>query len=86
MISEKDKNVKMSNETYVKRSPLKGKSENAHQGTTYFNFLEKSSHTGCNKKTGHPFHTGFELFLIIFGKSDEKMPYFLGLDDSFAVL
>ena len=24
--------------------------------------------------------------MIIFGKSDEKMPYWLGLDDSFAIL
>ena len=31
-------------------------------------------YTGCNKKNGHPFYTKFELFLIIFGKSDEKMP------------
>ena len=30
-----------------------------------------------------PFHTGFELFLIILGK---KMPYWLGLGDSFAIL
>ena len=33
-----------------------------------------------------PFHTGFELFLIILGKSDKKMPYWLGLGDSFAIL
>ena len=33
-----------------------------------------------------PFHTGFELFLIVLRKSDEKMPYWLGLGDSFAVL
>ena len=38
------------------------------------------------KKNGHPFHTEFELFLIILGKSDEKMPYWLGLGDSFAIL
>ena len=33
-----------------------------------------------------PFHTGFELFLIVLGKSDENMPYWLGLGDSFAML
>ena len=33
-----------------------------------------------------PFHTGFELFLIVLGKSDENMPYWLGLSDSFAML
>ena len=33
-----------------------------------------------------PFHTGFELFLIVLRKSDEKMPYWLGLGDSFALL
>ena len=32
------------------------------------------------------FHTGFELFLIVLGKSDENMPYWLGLGDSFAML
>ena len=31
-----------------------------------------------------PFHTGFELFLIVLRKSDEKMPYWLGLGHSFA--
>ena len=33
-----------------------------------------------------PFHTGFELFLIVLGKSDENMPYWLGFGDSFAML
>ena len=33
-----------------------------------------------------PFHTGFELFLIVLGKSDENMPYWVGLGDSFAIL
>ena len=33
-----------------------------------------------------PFHTGFELFLIVLGKSDENLPYWLGLGDSFAML
>ena len=33
-----------------------------------------------------PFHTGFELFLIILGKSDERMPYWLGFGDLFAIL
>ena len=42
--------------------------------------------TGWEKKNGHPFHTEFKLFLIILGKSDEKMPYWLGLGDSFAIL
>ena len=32
-----------------------------------------------------PFHTGFELFLIVLGKSDENMPCLLGLCDSFAL-
>ena len=32
-----------------------------------------------------PFHTGFELFLIVLGKSDESMPYWVGLDHSIAV-
>ena len=38
------------------------------------------------KKNGPPFHTEFEPFLIILAKSDEKMPYGLGLGDSFASL
>ena len=42
--------------------------------------------TGWLIKNGPPFHTGFELFLIVLRKSDEKMPYWLGLGDSFAVL
>ena len=33
-----------------------------------------------------PFHTGFELFLIILGKRDKKMPYWPELGDSFAIL
>ena len=33
-----------------------------------------------------PFHTGFELFLIVLGKNDENMSYWLGLGDSFAML
>ena len=42
--------------------------------------------TGWLIKNGPPFHTGFQLFLIVLHKSDEKMPYWLGLGDSFAVL
>ena len=33
-----------------------------------------------------PFNTEFELFMIVLGKSDENMPYWLGLSDSFAML
>ena len=42
--------------------------------------------TGWSKKNGHPFHRVFGLFLIILGKSDERMQYWLGLGDSFAIL
>ena len=49
-------------------------------------FLNRVRSTGWLIKNGPPFHTGFELFLIVLRKSDEKMPYWLGLGDSFAVL
>ena len=46
-----------------------------------FNFC-----TGLQKKNGPPCHTKFDLFSIVLGKSDERMPYRLGLDNSFAVV
>ena len=45
-----------------------------------------ASNTGCQLKNGHPCHTKFDLFSIILGKSDERMPYRLGLGNSFAVV
>ena len=42
--------------------------------------------TGWEIKNGHPCHTKFDLFSIILGKSDERMPYRLGLGNSFAVV
>ena len=42
--------------------------------------------TGWLLKNGPPFYIGFQLILIVLGNSDEQMPYWLGLGDSFAVL
>ena len=42
--------------------------------------------TGWLLKNGPPFYIGFQLILIVLANSDEQMPYWLGLGDSFAVL
>ena len=43
-------------------------------------------YTGWLLKNGPPFYIGFQLILIVLANSDEQMPYWLGLGDSFAVL
>ena len=45
-----------------------------------------SFYTGWLLKNGPPFYIGFELILMVLANSDEQMPYWLGLGDSFAVL
>ena len=42
--------------------------------------------TGWLINNGPPIIQDLSCFLIVLGKSDENMPYWLGLGDSFAIL